>query len=232
MLNVTRLSKSFKGHIVLDQISFTLPLGSIVVLLGPSGSGKSTLLRCLSRLETPEEGTISFQDQPLASLSPQAIGLVFQNFQLFPHLTVLQNITLAPVMLQGKGAKKTLEQKALSLLQSFCIAEKATAYPAHLSGGQKQRVAICRTLMMDPLLLLFDEPTSALDPEMVTDVAALIHKLKKPDRLIVVATHELRLAQLIADFVCFFDLGQLVELQTARDFFKAPTSPRAQKFIG
>lgn len=230
MLKVSQLHKSFKTLQVLKDISFEVSMGSIIGLLGASGSGKSTLLRCLSRIEPLETGEITFQGHPIHTISAHEIGLVFQNFQLFPHLTVWKNLTLAPYMMKDAN-KATIDSKARDLLQNFGLADKAHAHPSQLSGGQKQRIAICRALMMDPALLLFDEPTSALDPGMVNEVGSLIQSLKRPDRLIVVATHEMKLAHKIADDVLFMDQGKLLEHKPAKDFFKKPGSDQAKKFL-
>ncbi|HCI48562.1 MAG: hypothetical protein A2977_01550 [Alphaproteobacteria bacterium RIFCSPLOWO2_01_FULL_45_8] len=231
MLKVSSLYKSFKSTEVLKDISFEIAMGQVVGLLGPSGSGKSTLLRCLSRVETFRRGRIFFNGHPITHISSDEIGLVFQNFQLFPHLTVWKNLMLAPSLLKKGNDLSVLEGKALSLLESFNLVSKRDSYPAQLSGGQKQRIAIARALMMDPPLLLFDEPTSALDPGMVNDVGALIQSLKRPDRLIIVATHELRLAHKVADFVFFMDHGELLEQKPAGDFFTNPSSDFAKKFL-
>jgi glutamate transport system ATP-binding protein len=230
MLKVAGLFKSFKAVEVLKDISFELPVGNIVGLLGASGSGKSTLLRCLSRIETFETGEITFQGHPIHTVSAHEIGLVFQNFQLFPHLTIWKNLTLAPYMVKDAD-RASIDAKAKELLQNFGLADKVDAHPSQLSGGQKQRIAICRALMMDPALLLFDEPTSALDPGMVNDVGALIQSLKRPDRLIIVATHEMKLAHKITDDVLFMDQGKLLEHKPAKDFFKKPGSDQAKKFL-
>jgi len=230
MLKVEHLSKSFNNHLILNNISFDVPQGSIAALLGPSGSGKSTLLRCISRLEAADKGTITFQKKALADLPPYAIGMVFQGFHLFPHMTVLKNLIHAPLYLK-RMPKKEAERQAMALLEQFGLADKAAQFPNQLSGGQKQRVAIARTLMTNPPILLFDEPTSALDPEMVFDVANLIQGLKSPDRLIIMATHELRAAKLAADQILFLDQGVLVENATKKAFFKTPQAPRAQQFI-
>ena len=230
MLNVLNLAKSFQGIPVLKDISFHLTEGTVTALLGPSGSGKSTLLRCISRLETWDQGSIAFQGQRLSDLPPSSIGMVFQGFYLFPHMTVLQNLMHAAIRV--KGLSTTMAQaEAMTLLERFALGDKAEAFPNALSGGQKQRVAIARALMMAPPLLLFDEPTSALDPEMVSDVAALIQGLKSPNRLIIMATHELRAAKLAADQVLFLDHGVLVENASSQDFFCHPKAERAQQFI-
>ena len=230
MLKVSHLHKSFKTVQVLKDISFEVSMGGIVGLLGASGSGKSTLLRCLSRIEPFETREITFQNHPIRDISAHEIGLVFQNFQLFPHLTIWKNLTLAPYMMKDAD-RGSIDTKAQELLQAFGLADKAHAHPSQLSGGQKQRIAICRALMMDPALLLFDEPTSALDPGMVNEVGSLIQSLKRPDRLIIVATHEMKLAHKIADDVLFMDQGKLLEHKPAKDFFKKTGSDEAKKFL-
>lgn len=230
MLKTTQISKKFQNLSVLNDITFDTSMGSITAILGPSGSGKSTLLRCLSRLETADKGTITFQGQSLTDLPPCSIGLVFQGFHLFPHMSVLHNLIHAPVNLKRMSVNEAAEQ-ATKLLKKFGLTDKATQFPNKLSGGQKQRVAIARAMMMNPPILLFDEPTSALDPEMVSEVASLIKSLKSPDRLIMMATHELRAAKLAADQILFLDHGNLVENATKQDFFKSPKSKRAQQFI-
>lgn len=230
MLKAKNLSKSFNNSLVLNNISFDIPQGGIAALLGPSGSGKSTLLRCISRLETVDQGIITFQGKALADLSPCAIGMVFQGFHLFPHMTVLKNLIHAPLRLK-RMPEKEAQAEAMALLEQFGLADKAAQFPNQLSGGQKQRVAIARALIVKPPLLLFDEPTSALDPEMVFDVANLIQGLKSPNRLIIMATHELRAAKLAADQILFLDHGVLVENAPKEAFFKNPQAPRAQQFI-
>lgn len=232
MLEIKNLTKSMAGNAkpVLDHLSCDLKSGEIVALLGPSGSGKTTLLRCIARLEEIPMGKIFFHEREIHSLSPTEIGMVFQNFNLFPHMTIMDNLCYAPKK-KGGASLNTIREKALKLLNDFGLSDKQTKFPSQLSGGQKQRVAIMRTLMLDPKIILFDEPTSALDPEMVTDVASMIQQLKSPDRLILMATHELRICQLIADHVLFLDKGQLVDNQEKNQFFKNPVSERAKVFL-
>ncbi len=213
---------------ILKDICFEVVAGNILVLLGPSGSGKSTLLRAIAGLES-FTGTMTWHGKKLNALDKGSIGLVFQNFQLFPHKTVLENLLLAPML---KGEKKdALKAKAKKFLKHFGLLEKEESYPHQLSGGQKQRIAIARALMMSPKILLLDEPTSALDPEMVGDVAALLADIKTSCDLLIVATHELRLAEKIADEILFLDHGYVAEFRHAPDFFKDPHSQRAKKFI-
>ena len=215
---------------ILNDISFHSAQGSIVALLGPSGSGKSTLLRCISRLETIDKGTLTFQGQGLKDLPSCAIGMVFQGFHLFAHMTVLQNLVHAPIRLNKMSKTETINE-GITLLEKFGLADKASQFPNQLSGGQKQRVAIARALIVNPPILLFDEPTSALDPEMAFDVANLILSLKSANRLIIIATHELGVAKLAADQILFLDQGVLVENTTKQAFFKKPKAARAQQFI-
>ncbi len=230
MLKAQNLSKEFHGQLILNNISFDLKMGTIAAILGPSGSGKSTLLRCLSRLESINSGRITFQSHPLTSLSASSIGMVFQGFFLFPHMTVLQNLIHAPLQLK-QLSKPQAQSQAMALLETFGLSDKATQFPNQLSGGQKQRVAIARALIVNPPILLFDEPTSALDPELVSEVASLIQSLKSPDRLIMMATHELRAAKLPADHILFLDQGVLIENATSDIFFKKPKTKRAQQFL-
>ncbi len=228
MLKVQHLSKCTPTLEILKDISFELPKNETAVLLGPSGSGKSTLLRVLAGIEPFENaGNLTWQGEKLHSLPKGSIGMVFQNFQLFPHLTIMENICLAPKL----AGKERVKERADALLDHFGIADKKESYPHRLSGGQKQRIAIARTLMMQPEILLLDEPTSALDPEMVGDVADLLNDIKTSCKLLIVATHELRLADKIADHVIFLESGKILEMQTGSDFFKTPQSKRAQSFI-
>lgn len=230
MLKAQNLSKEFHSQLILKDISFDLKMGTIAAILGPSGSGKSTLLRCISRLESIKDGSIIFQGRPLTSLSASSIGMVFQGFFLFPHMTVLQNLVHAPLQLK-QLSKPQAQAQSMALLETFGLSDKATQFPNQLSGGQKQRVAIARALIVNPPILLFDEPTSALDPELVSEVASLIQSLKSPDRLIMMATHELRAAKLAADQVLFLDQGVLIENATSDTFFKKPKTKRAQQFL-
>lgn len=227
-LAIKNVSLSVGALKILDEIHCNVEQNETLVLLGPSGSGKSTLLRCLASLDS-FEGDIEWMKRPLSALPTGSITLVFQNFQLFPHKSALDNLTLAPT-LSGQDASKA-EQKAFKLLEHFGLPEKAKDFPHQLSGGQKQRIAIARALMVDPEILLLDEPTSALDPEMVNDVATLLKDIKLSCKLLVVATHELRLAQKIADHVLFLDQGKVAEFTKGTDFFNSPASERAKKFI-
>lgn len=229
-LLIQNLSLYKSGNLVLNKIHCDLPVGEIVALLGPSGSGKTTLLRSIARLEEVPSGFIFFKDKDIHALLPTEIGMVFQNFNLFPHMTVFENLCFSPKQLNQTSFTE-IEQKAQSLLEDFGLGDKGDSYITQLSGGQKQRVAIARALMLDPEIILFDEPTSALDPEMVTEVAEIIAKLKAPHRLIVMATHELTICELIADRILFLDNGEVVDFQPKTAFFKAPKSERAKIFL-
>lgn len=229
-LTIKNLTTVKNGLTILDDISCELPLGEIVALLGPSGSGKTTLLRSIARLEESPVGKMFFGDKEIHTLLPTQIGMVFQNFNLFPHMTVMDNLCFSPEKL-NQISHAQIREKAKKLLEDFGLGDKGEVHPSQLSGGQRQRVAIARTLMLDPDVILFDEPTSALDPEMVTDVAQIIGQLKDKDRLIIMATHELTICQLIADRVLFLDHGKLTENQLKKDFFRAPQSERAKVFI-
>ncbi len=240
MINVKNLKKSFKtagGELsVLKGIDQTIQKGEKVVIIGPSGSGKSTFLRCLNLLETPTSGEIWFQDTqmnapkvPVDSLR-RKMGMVFQHFNLFPHLTILKNITLAPVCLKLQTEKEA-EANALKLLNRIGLADKANAYPIQLSGGQKQRIAIIRALAMNPEVMLFDEPTSALDPEMVGEVLQLMKELADEGMTMVVVTHEMGFAKEVATRILFMDDGKVVEEGTPKDFFDNPQHNRSKDFL-
>ena len=238
MLKVAALQKQYGDICALNDINFTVEKGQIAALLGPSGSGKSTLLRCLCRLETPTSGNISFDKSEISALPAHATGMVFQSYNLFPHMTCLENITFAAKRhgLQklhsfDSDKKQTVNEIAMSLLAQFGLQNRSNAYPHQLSGGQRQRIAICRALIMNPPLLMFDEPTSALDPERVKDVTALIRSLGGKDRIIIISTHELRVAQLASDKVLFLDKGRLVESAATASFFANPQSERGRQFL-
>ena len=236
MIKVENLSKSFGKNEVLTNISTQISKGEVVAIIGPSGSGKSTFLRCLNVLETPSSGKILVENQDLTdSKTPihkmrQQIGMVFQHFHLFPHMTVLENLTYAPM--KAKGVKKqTAEQSARNLLHKVGLSEKESAYPSSLSGGQKQRVAIARALAMEPELMLFDEPTSALDPEMVKEVLDVMKDLAKSGMTMLVVTHEMGFAREVADRILFLDHGVLLEEGKPNDFFTNPKTERAKDFL-
>ncbi len=236
MIVTKNLQKSFGDHVVLNGISETIEKGEKVVVIGPSGSGKSTFLRCLNLLEMPTGGEIWFEGENITDKNTDInrirckMGMVFQQFNLFPHLSVLENITLAPIKL-GLMTKEQAEMKAYELLQRIGLTEKAGAYPNQLSGGQKQRIAIVRALAMNPDVMLFDEPTSALDPEMVGEVLDLMTQLAEEGMTMVVVTHEMRFAKKVATRVLFIDEGVIVEQNTPEEFFDHPTHPRLQEFL-
>lgn len=236
MIKVDNLTKKFGNNEVLRNISTVIGQGEVVSIIGPSGSGKSTFLRCLNMLETPTSGKIVIDEQDLTdSKTPvnkmrQRIGMVFQHFHLFPHLTVLENLTYAPMKAKGVN-KQVAEEKARELLKRVGLSEKETAYPSSLSGGQKQRVAIARALAMEPELMLFDEPTSALDPEMVKEVLDVMKDLAKSGMTMVVVTHEMGFAREVADRILFLDHGVLLEEGKPAEFFSQPKTERAKDFL-
>ena len=234
-LVVERLHKSFGKHTVLDGIDLTVPEEHVVALIGASGSGKSTLLRCINRLEPIDSGRIALAGEDITrprnvNSVRRRIGIVFQSYNLFPHMTVLRNVTLAPRDVLGLG-KAEAEQRALGLLGRFGLAERANDYPDRLSGGQQQRVAIVRALAMQPELMLFDVVTSALDPELVAEVLQVIRELAAGGMTMVLATHEMSFARDIADRVCFLDGGRILEEGTPEQIFTAPREPRTQQFL-
>ena len=237
MITTKNLCKSFNEHThVLKGISETINKGEKVVVIGPSGSGKSTFLRCLNLLETPTQGEIWFEGEnitdPKCDIQKirQKMGMVFQQFNLFPHMTVLQNITFAPVKL-GLMNQQEAEKKARELLSRIGLADKEKSYPAQLSGGQKQRIAIVRSLAMNPDVMLFDEPTSALDPEMVGEVLQLMKELANESMTMVVVTHERGFAREVATRVMFIDEGIVKEQAPPEEFFSHPKDPRLQEFL-
>ncbi len=236
MIIVKNLQKSFGSHSVLQGVDAHIKKGEKIVVVGPSGSGKSTFLRCLNRLEEPTGGEIWFDGQEVTAKSAdinkirEQMGMVFQHFNLFSNLTVLENITLAPILL-GKMSREEAEQKARALLQRVGLEEKAMAYPASLSGGQKQRIAIVRSLAMNPKVMLFDEPTSALDPEMVGEVLEVMKELADSGMTMVVVTHEMGFAKEVGTRIWFMDEGRLIEENTPDQFFSHPQSPRLQEFL-
>ena len=236
MIEVKGLNKKFGKVTVLDGLNITINKGDKMVLVGPSGCGKSTFLRCLNQLEEPDGGEIWFDGQlvnsPKTDINAvrRRMGMVFQHFNLFPHLTVKQNITLAPVMQKLKTQAEADEQ-AVQLLERIGLADKANAYPNTLSGGQKQRIAIVRALAMDPEVLLFDEPTSALDPEMVGEVLQLMKELAASGMTMVVVTHEMGFAREVANRVVFINEGMVQEDEPPEEFFSNPKNPRLQEFL-
>lgn len=236
MISVKDLHKSFGGVTVLDGISTQVERGDVVCIIGPSGSGKSTFLRCLNRLETPDSGQILLDGvdltDPRTDLDRQRMkmGMVFQQFNLFPHMTVLKNLTMAPMLLK-KESQQTAEQRAMALLDRVGLADRAGEYPARLSGGQKQRIAIVRALCMEPEVLLFDEPTSALDPEMVGEVLDVMKELAQSGMTMVVVTHEMGFAREVASRVLFMDQGVIMEENRPGALFENPQSPRLRSFL-
>ena len=236
MITTKNLTKKFGSHLVLNGINETIEQGEKVVIIGPSGSGKSTFLRCLNLLEVPTDGEIWFEGNnitnPKTNINElrQKMGMVFQQFNLFPHLTVRENITLAPVKL-GLMNKENADKRAMELLERIGLTDKADAYPRQLSGGQKQRIAIVRALAMNPDVMLFDEPTSALDPEMVGEVLALMKELAEDGMTMVVVTHEMGFAREVATRVLFIDEGQIKEQNEPVAFFDEPKNPRLKEFL-
>ena len=236
MIDVKNLSKSFGGHLVLDNISEHISAGEKVVVIGPSGSGKSTFLRCLNLLETPTAGTITFQGtvitDPKVKIDKvrQQMGMVFQHFNLFPNMTIRKNITLAPVR-TGLMRQEEADGLALSLLKRVDLVDKAEAYPSQLSGGQKQRIAIVRALAMKPKVMLFDEPTSALDPEMVGEVLDVMKELARDGMTMVVVTHEMGFAREVGSRVLFMADGLVLEEGAPEAVFGSPKHPRLRDFL-
>ena len=238
LIQVTDLKKYYNGESIkaLDGVSASIQQGEVVVVIGPSGSGKSTFLRCLNLLEVPTSGQVLFEGADITdknadiNLHRQKMGMVFQHFNLFPHMTILKNMTLAPMKLLKKPQKEA-EEQAMALLERVGLADRAKAYPSQLSGGQKQRIAIVRALCMDPEVMLFDEPTSALDPEMVGEVLEVMKELARDGMTMVVVTHEMGFAKEVADRVIFMADGKIVEEGTPDEIFTAPKQPRTKDFL-
>ena len=234
IIRIKDLRKQFGKNKVLKGIDFDLKTGERVVVLGPSGSGKSTFLRCINRMEEPTSGEIYFGDTLITNKNiqkmRQAIGMVFQHFNLINNLTVMENLTLAPVKLKLMN-RETAEKKARGLLRHIDLLDKAESFPASLSGGQKQRIAIIRAMMMEPKVLLFDEPTSALDPESIGDVLDLIREVADGGMTIMIVTHEMSFAKEIATRVVFIDEGKIIEEGTPEEFFAHPKTPRVKEFL-
>lgn len=236
MINIKNLHKSFDKNEVLKGIDFTINSGEVVVIIGPSGSGKSTFLRCLNLLEEPTSGTITFEETDLTAKETdinqlrQKMGMVFQNFNLFPHKTVLENLTISPIQVK-KESKAVAEQKANDLLEQVGLSDKRDSFPNSLSGGQQQRVAIARALAMNPDVMLFDEPTSALDPEMVGEVLSVMKSLADSGMTMAIVTHEMGFAKEVADRVIFMDAGVIQEEGTPAEIFDNPQNSRTQDFL-
>ncbi len=236
ILQVKGITKRFDDIVVFENLNLTVKKGEVVVIVGPSGCGKSTFLRCLNALEDIQEGEITLDGESInrnkkdISRIREKIGMVFQSYDLFPHLTILQNITLAPVKVK-KRPKAEAEKEALELLERVGLLSKKDNYPRQLSGGQKQRVAIVRALIMHPEILLFDEVTAALDPEMVKEVLDVVLSLAKEGRTMIIVTHEMQFARAAADRMIFIDGGRIVEEGKPKDFFENPKTERLQKFL-
>ena len=236
MIEIKNVSKRFGDFKVLSDINETVERGQTMVICGPSGSGKSTLLRCVNGLEPYQEGEIIVDGVSLSDPKTnlyklrENIGMVFQRFELYPHMTVIQNISLAPVKVR-KWSKDKAQKKAMELLERVGIPEKAQSFPANLSGGQQQRVAIARSLAMEPNYMMFDEPTSALDPEMIKEVLDVMIDLAKEGMTMLCVTHEMGFAREVADEIIFMDFGRIVERGTYEEFFKNPKSERAKEFL-
>lgn len=238
MITIRHLSKTFGKNKVLKDINLEIKKGEVIVIIGPSGSGKSTLLRCLNLLEYPTSGTIEFENKKISSNLKndekrkvrEKMGMVFQQFNLFPHFTVLENIRHAPMVVKGEK-KSQATQKALSLLREVGLEDKKNAYPASLSGGQQQRIAIARSLAMDPEVMLFDEPTSALDPEMVEEVLQVMKKLAQTGMTMIVVTHEMGFARQVGNRVVFIDDGKVLENEKPDILFNHPQHARTKDFI-
>lgn len=236
VINIKNLNKKFGANEVLRDINLTVDKGEVVAIIGPSGSGKSTLLRCMNLLDVPSKGKVIFEDNELTQHNVQldnlrqTMGMVFQNFNLFPHKKVIENVMLAPLLLH-KDSKDQLKEKALYLLEKVGLKDKADSYPNQLSGGQKQRVAIARALAMEPDVMLFDEPTSALDPEVVGDVLKVMRQLANEGMTMVIVTHEMNFAKEISDKVVFMADGVVVESGTPQNIFENPQHSRTQNFL-
>lgn len=236
MINVENLSKNFGDLKVLKNISTTINKGEIISIIGPSGSGKSTFLRCINKLEEPTEGHIYIDGMDLMDKNTdinkirERVGMVFQHFNLFPNMTVLENLTLSPIMVK-KESKEEAEKYASYLLEKVGLSDKANSYPTQLSGGQKQRIAIARALAMKPEVILFDEPTSALDPEMIKEVLDVMRDLAKEGMTMLIVTHEMGFARNVGNRILFMDNGEIIEDCSPKDFFENPTNERIKDFL-
>ena len=236
MINITNLHKNFGDLEVLKNISTEIKKGEIISIIGPSGSGKSTFLRCINKLEEPSSGHIYIDGMDLMDKNTdinkirERVGMVFQHFNLFPHMTVLDNLTLSPMMVK-KESKEEAEKYALSLLEKIGLSDKASSYPSQLSGGQKQRIAIARALAMKPDVILFDEPTSALDPEMIKEVLDVMRDLAKEGMTMLIVTHEMGFARNVGNRILFMDKGEIIEDCSPKEFFENPTNERIKDFL-
>nr|WP_314656269.1 amino acid ABC transporter ATP-binding protein [uncultured Fusobacterium sp.] len=236
MINIENLSKNFGNLKVLKNISTTINKGEIISIIGPSGSGKSTFLRCINKLEEPTEGHIYIDGMDLMDKNTdinkirERVGMVFQHFNLFPNMTVLENLTLSPMMVK-KESKEEAEKYASYLLEKVGLSDKSNSYPAQLSGGQKQRIAIARALAMKPEVILFDEPTSALDPEMIKEVLDVMRDLAKEGMTMLIVTHEMGFARNVGNRILFMDNGEIIEDCSPKDFFENPTNERIKDFL-
>ena len=236
MINITNLYKNFGDLEVLKNISTEIKKGEIISIIGPSGSGKSTFLRCINKLEEPSSGHIYIDGMDLMDKNTdinkvrERVGMVFQHFNLFPNMTVLDNLTLSPIMVK-KESKEEAEKYALSLLEKVGLSDKASSYPTQLSGGQKQRIAIARTLAMKPEVILFDEPTSALDPEMIKEVLDVMRDLAKEGMTMLIVTHEMGFARNVGNRILFMDKGEIIEDCSPKEFFENPTNERIKDFL-
>ena len=236
MINITNLYKNFGDLEVLKNISTEIKKGEIISIIGPSGSGKSTFLRCINKLEEPSLGHIYIDGMDLMDKNTdinkvrERVGMVFQHFNLFPNMTVLDNLTLSPIMVK-KESKEEAEKYALSLLEKVGLLDKANSYPTQLSGGQKQRIAIARALAMKPEVILFDEPTSALDPEMIKEVLDVMRDLAKEGMTMLIVTHEMGFARNVGNRILFMDKGEIIEDCSPKEFFENPTNERIKDFL-
>ena len=236
MINITNLYKNFGDLEVLKNISTEIKKGEIISIIGPSGSGKSTFLRCINKLEEPSSGHIYIDGMDLMNKNTdinkvrERVGMVFQHFNLFPNMTVLDNLTLSPIMVK-KESKEEAEKYALSLLEKVGLSDKANSYPTQLSGGQKQRIAIARALAMKPEVILFDEPTSALDPEMIKEVLDVMRDLAKEGMTMLIVTHEMGFARNVGNRILFMDKGEIIEDCPPKEFFENPTNERIKDFL-
>ncbi len=236
ILEMKKIRKRYGKHVILDDLSVSVAGGEVVVILGPSGCGKSTLLRCINGLEEIEEGEILFRGSAISGKTrkqheiSQKIGMVFQNYELFPHMTILNNITLAPRKVQGRSRQEA-EKEAEILLKRIGLLDKKNAYPRQLSGGQRQRTAIVRALCMHPEIMLFDEVTASLDPEMVYEVLDVMMEMAKAGRTMMIVTHEMQFAKAAADRILFMDQGRILEEGRPEEFFRKPKTDRARQFL-